>query len=256
VASEDVVPDELRRLWGLSEPSRLGRPAELDVGRVVGTAVELADRDGLAGATLPKVAKALGFTTMSLYRYVGSKDELLVLMTDAAMGEPPEIDETSWRDGLVRWATAQWDLYRRRPWVARTPISGPPSGPNLIAWMESALAILRDTGLDWTQKVGVLSLVGGYVRHAAAQAEELAAGRAPGVDQVSAERDYGRALARLVAPDRFPEVAKLFASTLFEVPTPEAVENPEGNDFTIGLEFILDGIAAAIARAGGQRSVG
>ncbi|MEU6719573.1 helix-turn-helix domain-containing protein [Nonomuraea sp. NPDC046802] len=29
-----------------------------------------------AGATLPKVAEALGITKMSLYRYVGSKDEL------------------------------------------------------------------------------------------------------------------------------------------------------------------------------------
>ncbi|GGU68105.1 TetR/AcrR family transcriptional regulator [Lentzea flava] len=239
----DVVPDALRRLWGLAEPSRLGRPAALDLGRIVSTAVELADAEGLAGVTLPKVAKALGFTPMSLYRYVGSKDELLVLMTDAAVGTPPRIDEPSWRDGLTQWAFAQWQLYRRRPWLARMPLSGSPSGPNQIAWMESALAVLRDTGLDWTRKVGVLNLVGGYVRHAAVQADDLAAARVPGVDKVNAERDYGRALAQLVDPERFPEVAKLFASAVFEAP----VETPEDNDFTIGLEFILDGIATAVA---------
>ncbi|GLY63627.1 TetR/AcrR family transcriptional regulator [Amycolatopsis taiwanensis] len=246
MASDDDVPVELRRLWGLASPSRLGRPAELDVGRVVGTAVELADRDGLPGATLPKVAKALGFTTMSLYRYVGSKDELLVLMTDAGTGEPPEITASTWRDGLLQWATALWELYLRRPWLVRVPVSGPPSGPNQIAWLESALAILRDTGLDWAQKLGAVGLLGGYARQAATQAHDLAAGRAPDVDQPSAERDYGRALARLVDSDRFPEVARLFASTLFEAPTPEAIEDPAGNDFIIGLQFVLDGIDSAI----------
>ena len=61
LADEDA-PIELRRLWRVAVASRLGRPAELDVTRVVQAAVELADRDGLSGVTLPKVAKAVGFT--------------------------------------------------------------------------------------------------------------------------------------------------------------------------------------------------
>jgi AcrR family transcriptional regulator len=98
--ADEEAPIALRRLWGVAVASRLGRPAELDVTRVVQAAVELADRDGLSGVTLPKVAKAVGFTPMSLYRYVGSKDELLVLMRDHAIGEPPEISaETGWREG-------------------------------------------------------------------------------------------------------------------------------------------------------------
>lgn len=83
---DDKVPVGLARLWRLPTESRLGRPAELDVEQVVRAAVELADRDGLAGVTLAKVAKELGYTTMSLYRHVGSKEELLVLMGDAATG--------------------------------------------------------------------------------------------------------------------------------------------------------------------------
>ena len=65
MSSEDSVPAPLRRLWGLSEPSRLGRRAALDVTLVVTAAVELADRDGLGGVTLPKVAQRLGVTGMS-----------------------------------------------------------------------------------------------------------------------------------------------------------------------------------------------
>jgi len=269
MTSEDTVPAALRRLWRLAEPSRLGRPAALDVDRVVTAAVEAADRDGLDGVTLPKVAKSLGVTSMSLYRYVGSKDELLVLMGDHALGAPPRLDVDDWREGLRAWAHAQRAVYRQRPWLTHLPVTGPPSGPHRIAWMEAALAILARTPLDWAHKIGALSLIGGYVVQAVRQAHELARGRAEGQGQSEAERDYGRALAGLVDPERFPETARLFASALFEgQPADDAASADAANgdaasadmvsadaangdaDFAIGLDLILDGIAARIERAG------
>ena len=42
-------------------------------------AIRLADADGLESVSMARVAEELGFTTMSLYRYVTSKDELLQL---------------------------------------------------------------------------------------------------------------------------------------------------------------------------------
>ncbi|MEH1164331.1 TetR/AcrR family transcriptional regulator [Micromonospora sp. CPCC 205539] len=247
MASEDVIPARLRRLWGVSETSRLGRPAALDVHRVVAAAVTLADRDGLGGVTLPKVAQSLGVTGMSLYRHVGSKDELLTLMADAALGAPPDLGGDGWRDGLRGWAFAQRDVFQRRPWLTHVPASGPPSGPHQIAWMEAAFAILARTDLDWAHKVGILSLVSGYVLQSVRQYAELAEGRADGQGQADAERDYGRALVRLVEPERFPETARLFSSTLFEAPpadTPDA--SIADADFSLGLELILDGVAARI----------
>ncbi|MFD8493427.1 TetR/AcrR family transcriptional regulator [Amycolatopsis sp. NPDC059657] len=231
----DDLPDQLRRLWGVPLESRLGRPAELDVARVVGAAVDLADRDGLAGVTLPKVAKELGVTPMSLYRYVGSKDELLVLMRDFAVGPAPEISpDAGWREGLTLWAYAELAVYQRRPWLPQVPVSGPPSGPNQIAWMESALRVLRDTGLAWPSKVGTLMLFSGYNRNHALLFQEL------GEDRVEEEQRYGMALMKLIDPERFPETAKLFASPTFQTP---------GDDYAFGLERLLDGTEAAIARA-------
>lgn len=250
MTSEDFVPASLRRLWGMSESSRLGRPAALDVDRVVAAAVEIADRDGLGGVTLPKVAKSLGFTSMSLYRYVGSKDELLTLMADSALGTPPDMDTDDWREGLRSWAFAQRAVFQRRPWLTRVPASGPPSGPNQIAWMEAALAIMSRTRLDWAHKVGVLLLISGYVVQSVRQYNELAEGRAEGQGQADAERAYGRALAQLVEPERFPETARLFSSTLFEAPpsdTPDATVADA--DFSLGLELILDGVAVRIERS-------
>ncbi|MET7708937.1 TetR/AcrR family transcriptional regulator [Micromonospora sp. NPDC005413] len=247
MTSEDFVPAPLRRLWRMSEPSRLGRPAALDVNLVIAAAVEIADRDGLGGVTLPNVAKSLGVTGMSLYRHIGSKDELLTLMADAALGAPPDLSTDDWREGLRSWGFAQRAALQRRPWLTRVPTAAPPSGPTQIAWMEAALTIMSRTRLDWAHKVGVLSLISGYVVQSVRQHSELTEGRAEGQGQADAERDYGRALARLVQPERFPETARLFSSALFEAPpsdTPDATIADA--DFALGLELILDGVAVRI----------
>ncbi|MEO3875181.1 TetR/AcrR family transcriptional regulator [Nonomuraea sp. B12E4] len=242
--AEREVSASLRRLWRLPAGSHRGRPAGLDVDRVIGTALELADRDGLAGATLPKVAEALGVTKMSLYRYVGSKDELLDLMSDLAIGPPPEISERDgWRAGMQQWILANRQVYERHPWLAHLPISGPPRGPHAIGWMDAMLCALRGTGLDWRAKVGVLNLIGGYVRTASAQERQLAQGRQEiGLDQTQSEQDYGRALAELVEPGHYPEAAKLFASDVFRSPLHQGTDG----SFRFGVELILNGIDTLI----------
>lgn len=242
---EAAVPDELARLWRIASESRRGRPAKLDVGQVVDAAVALADREGLAAATLPRVAESLGVTKMSLYRHVGSKDELLALMQDAAAGPvPSSLDGTGpWRERLRLWATEQRAVLARHRWIATAPVAGPPRGPNLIGWFDAGLRTLRLTGLDWGAKVGVVMLVGEYVRGNAQLAQGLEAGRADtGQDQAAAEQAYGRAMATLVSPERFPDAAALFASATFEDTGVDTAQD----DFDFGLDLILDGVAAAV----------
>lgn len=229
------VPPGLRRLWRVPAATQLGRPAELDVDRVLAAALVLADRDGLPGVTLPKVAEALGVTKMALYRYVGSKDELFTLLADYALPPPPDLDD-DWRPALRRWAHGNRDVYRRHPWLAQIPFTGPPAGPNAIAWLDAALRALRGTGLDWGAKVGVVVLLGGWVRQAGNLAHEF-----PDHAQAEIERDYGRALVELVEPERFPDAAAMFTSGVFEA--------TDDSDFDFGLEIVLDGVASRIAAA-------
>jgi AcrR family transcriptional regulator len=243
--ADPEVPPDLARLWRLPTPSRLGRPAELDVDRVVQAAVTLADEEGLAGVTLQKVAQTLGFTKMSLYRHVGSKDELFELMVDQATGPAPAIEPTpTWRDGICEWASAIRTRYAEHPWLIDMPTSGPPRGPNAISWMDAMLRVLRDTGLALGAQADVLIVVSGYVQHALVLARQLEEGRrGTGLSQAEVEQNYGRALATLVDPARFPDAARLFAADVFE---PEPTQPTNDHDFTFGLELILDGIAAAI----------
>jgi AcrR family transcriptional regulator len=251
MAAGEVSP-ALGRLWRLPSESRLGRPAELNVDRVVRAAVELADREGLTAVTLSRVAKELDCTTMALYRHVGSKDELYLLMGDLAAGAPPAVDAADWRDGLRQWALAERAVHGRHAWLARLPVSGPPSGPNAIAWLDAGLRVLRGTALDWGAKVGVLTVLSAYVRSSAQMSQELAAGRSrTGRAQTEVERDYGQALARLVDAERFPEASRLFGSDLFEaMPEQVAAGSPVVDpDFDFGLELILAGVAAAVDAA-------
>ncbi|MFI7002217.1 TetR/AcrR family transcriptional regulator [Nocardia sp. NPDC050175] len=250
--ADDTPPNELVRLWRLPIGPRLGRPAGLDVDLVVRTAVQLADRDGLSGATLPKIAETLGVTPMSLYRHIGSKEELLVLMGDAGTGPPPTYPAPAgdWRPPLREWAVALWSVHRQRPWLTQLPIAGPPSGPGAIGWMDAGLRALRGTGLDAGAKVGVVTVVSGYVRQADLLAQQLEQGRrTTGLDETETNRDYSRHMARLIDPARFPDAAELFHSDLFESAPPPSTPDPAQDDFEFGLAVVLDGVAATIARA-------
>ena len=55
--------------------------------RIVTAATAVADEEGLGALSMRRVALELGVATMSLYRHVQDKDDLLVLMIDAAFAE-------------------------------------------------------------------------------------------------------------------------------------------------------------------------
>src|SRR5580704_2893657 len=89
---ESALPDEdppplppgLDLLWGRRPRGQRGPKPGLSVDAIVETAVRLGDGEGLEAVSMARVAKELGFTTMSLYRYVASKEELLQLMWNAS----------------------------------------------------------------------------------------------------------------------------------------------------------------------------
>ena len=89
-------------------------------GRIVAAAMAVADAEGLAGLSMRRVATEIGVATMSLYRHIADKDDLMLKMTDAAFGEcripahPPE----GWRDQLELAARTLWAMFQRHPWLA------------------------------------------------------------------------------------------------------------------------------------------
>src|SRR6185369_13421325 len=98
---ENGIPNALALAWGLKERPGKGPRPGLSLDRIVAAGVKVAAAEGLGAVSMSRVASELGAATMSLYRYVPAKHELLDLMVDAAMGAPPEPDPAlGWRAGL------------------------------------------------------------------------------------------------------------------------------------------------------------
>ena len=86
-------PDRtLALLWRVPAESRRGPRPGLSVDRVVDTAVELADADGMGALTMRRLAQAVGVAPMTLYTYVPGKAELLDLMLDTVYARMPRRD--------------------------------------------------------------------------------------------------------------------------------------------------------------------
>ena len=117
--------------WGLSPRASKGPRPGLSLPQIVASAMAIASSEDLAAVSMSRVAADLGVATMSLYRYVGAKDELLTLMMDAALQGLPEAVSPGehWRPALARWARANLAALRQHPWVVRIPVGGPPSCP-------------------------------------------------------------------------------------------------------------------------------
>ena len=105
-----ALPAGVRLLWGLDKP-RGGDPSlRFSLDEVVAAAIEVADTEGLAAVSMARVAQQLGSSTMALYRYVASKDDLLLLMSDAAIGPPPVLRGR--RSGAAGCGSGRWPSAR------------------------------------------------------------------------------------------------------------------------------------------------
>jgi AcrR family transcriptional regulator len=213
-------------LWGDRPAPRRGPKPLLDRGRVVRAGIEIADADGLDALSMQRVAARLGAATMALYRHVPGKSELVALMLDAAIGEPPELPEgTGWRTALAAWARANRDVFVRHPWTLPLVTASRTMGPNELAWTEAALRVASTTGLPTAALLDVLILVNGYVRGAVV---DLAGGPVvPGPET----------LRRLGLLERYP----VFAGVLAQASEPEGPDSRE-HRFEFGLARVLDGI--------------
>ena len=89
----------------MREQRQVASDARLSKQRVVVEAVRLADREGIDGLSMRRLAGALGAGAMSLYHYFPNKDALLDEMVDAVFAriEAPSTEE-AWKAALRKRA--------------------------------------------------------------------------------------------------------------------------------------------------------
>jgi hypothetical protein len=175
---------------------------------------------------------------MALYRYVTSKDDLLVLMQEEGIGLPPESirEADGWRAGLEAWSEGMSEMYREHPWLLDVPVEGSPTTPNNLAWLDAALEVLEAVPLTGNQKTStVLALVAqvrweNYILRGYATAGELPDALDTRIESM---------LRALVTTDALPHVRAAIDAGVF---SPEA----EGDPFAFGRRLVLDGLDALI----------
>jgi AcrR family transcriptional regulator len=204
----------------------------MSVRTIAATGVTIADSTGLGSVTMAAVAKALGFTTMSLYRYVESRFDLLSVMVDEALGPPPEPNlRRGWRGQVEDWARANATQLFAHPWVLDVRPGTPPVGPNLLAWMEAGFQSLAKAGLRPEQDASALLIVDGYVRSSVLLALQYA--------DVEATSTWADQLRVVLDPERMPAINAVLATGAFE----DGVETQfPSEEFGFGLGLLLDGI--------------
>ncbi|MFE5796724.1 TetR/AcrR family transcriptional regulator [Streptomyces sp. NPDC056503] len=251
-SSSDRQRQGLDLLWGdTGRPARGPQPG-LSVAKIVTAAIEITDAEGLDALSMQRVAARLDFTTMSLYRYVPGKDQLVELMMDTAAGSPPDLAGLDgWRARIECWVQALWECYAAHPWMLQVKVTSPPLGPNQLAWLEAALAALAETGLPHQDLLHIslflLGAVGGLAR---LTSQTQPATAAP--DQAPA--GYAETLASLLDADRFPTLSGVIASgTLSPGGTGDRARTDAGREVAFGVERLLDGIEAYVRSGSGDR---
>jgi AcrR family transcriptional regulator len=256
------LPPGLDLLWGRRERGKRGPRPGLSAEAIVDAAVRIADAEGLEAISMARVAAALKFTTMSLYRYVASKDELLQLMFNASAfgAESIVLEGDDWRSRLRSWAIIQRDMLDLHPWITQMRMAAPPLAPNSLHFVERALEALDGTGLADAEKMRAIGLISSYTLSEARMAYDAAramaaldeaaqagadtAGGPPAGDGGEGPPSTFEALLRELVDERtYPHLYRLaWASS-------PAESLSEREEFQAGVDLILDGIQALIDRA-------
>ncbi|WP_328470561.1 TetR/AcrR family transcriptional regulator C-terminal domain-containing protein [Actinoplanes sp. NBC_00393] len=223
-------------------------PATPDRERVVLAAVQIADAEGLPGLSMRRLAGSLGIPTMSLYRHVADKEELVLLMMDRVMAEhPPPLLVPAvhgWRACLEGLARLQWSMYRRHTWLAEAiSFTRPMLAPHAMAHTEYMMWALDGHGLDPSTQFTAAVMVANYVRGTAVNLEgEAQAEQESGLSEAEWLESQQARLAAVLASGELPMIARFIASGDHSFDLDTLLE--------FGLQRLLDGLEPLLRQPG------
>lgn len=225
-----------------------GPRSRVTTGAVVDAAYALADDEGLSAVTVRRLGDALGISTMSVYTHVNGRDDLLVLMADAAYARMPRpaYGNAGWRTRVRRVADANLSLHLEHPWLLEIDDERTAFGPGTIGKYDHELHALDPLPLDDVARDAALTFVLDFVRSAArARRRDPQAGEMP---QIWA-RWAGR-LAEYLGDDH-PLAQRVGSAAGQEM---DAAYSP-AHAWEFGLARVLDSLALAPGKQSGQADV-
>ncbi|WP_327674197.1 TetR/AcrR family transcriptional regulator [Kitasatospora sp. NBC_00458] len=238
------------------------RRTRLSKDRVLRTAVALADGGGgIDALSMRKLAQELGVVPMALYKHVANKEELLLRMVDAVVGEiDPPVSGTDWKDAVRRRVLSARLVLLRHPWAPRVIESLPAPTPAMLGYLDSVIGTFRSGGLSADLTHHAMHAMGGRLL---GFTQELFTA-APG-GPASEAPDAPAAVAP-PAPDAvmpYPHIAEIAAAATHDDGSVVGGGCDDLFEFEFALDLLLDGIDrlhrqgwTSAARRAAQRSAG
>ena len=243
---DHAAAQKLSLLWreNTSGPRR-GPARRLDVDALLGSAISLADAEGLDAVTMRAVARLAATAPMTLYTYVPGKDELLDLMFDQVRLEMSRADTDGrpWSERATSVAQENLALHQAHPWTLDIQDSRPILGPGSIGRYDHELAAFDGLGLTDVQMDDCLTYLLNFVRSAARlRRQSLRDRQASEMDDAQWWARHGPQLARVFDPRRYPLAGRVGATA--GAAHQSALDSDHAYRF--GLQRTLDGLAALI----------
>ncbi|TFD49616.1 TetR/AcrR family transcriptional regulator [Cryobacterium frigoriphilum] len=210
------------------EEHQVASDAGLSKQRVVVEAIRLADREGVDGLSMRRLAGALGAGAMSLYHYVASKEELLDAMIDIVF-EQIEIprEETDWQSAMRRRAASARQVLASHPWAIGLMESRTSPGPANLRHREAVTACLRRAGFPVVMATHANWLLDSYVYGFALQQTSLPFDTAGEFANMTENVFLPQ-----LPPDEFPYLNESAAALV-------AAGYDPAEEFTFGLDLVL-----------------
>lgn len=237
----DGLVESKRGRGSVVRPTGGEDPAVLTAAGVVRVAIGIADAESLSALSMRRLAAALEIPTMSVYRYVPSRDELEFAMMDAVMGEIElPVRSGNWRTDLEAAARALRSAMVKHPWLAGAlSLTRPALMPNAVPLTESMLESLRIAGLGPVQAFTDYLCLLNLIRGLGLSAEpELADQAETGLTNDEWMDTQIADLRRMAPSADFPNISAIIN---FGYPYNQDVL------FETGLRRFLDGLSADLA---------
>ena len=210
--------------------------------RVVASAVTLADTDGIGALTMRRLGQALGVEAMSLYNHVANKDDVLDAMVDAVFAEITLPEEgVGWRPAIQERCRSARAALVRHPWAVGLMESRTTPGPATLTHHDRVLGTLRGNGFSLPAAAHAVALLDSYVYGFALQETTLP------FTSPEETSDLAESLVAQMPPDAYPHLTEMATDHVMRPGYDFA------DEFEIGLEVILDGLARISDTSGRAR---
>lgn len=222
---------------GADHPAR-----KLNYAAIIGAAMKLADRGGLEAVSMRNVAGALDAGTMSLYRYVADKEDLLDLILDAAYGEIPlpQAPELGWQERLRRVGISSRQVLKAHPWLASLITRRPTLGPNYLNWFEYLLSCTERSREAMDARVRMIGTWWAYITgFIAYELGEMETNRRHRLTETKKRRIVQPYVLKVLATGNFPCLADFWK---------RGVGQPTDADFAAGLDVVLAGLKSVTGK--------